>query len=150
MRGVAPDRQIKRHIAIDGPSGGGDINRDLRMNLVERRQFRHQPVHGERRQAVHHQPLPTGARFQRAFRGIQFAYHPRCGAGKILAGLRQPHGFVSAIKQRDPQLCFETANMAADRAGGEKQLIRSGAEAAETGGGFESGQVRQGVDFFIG
>ena len=150
MRGIAPDRQIKRRIAIDGPCAGGDINRDLRMNLIERRQLRHQPVHGERRQAVHHQPLPAGARFQCAFRSIQFAYHPRSGAGKILAGLRQPHGLVSAIKQCDPQLFFQAANVAADRAGGEKQLIRSGAEAAKAGGGFESGQVRQGVNFFIG
>ena len=76
-----------------------------------------------------------------AFRSIQFAYHPRS-----VRRLRQPHGLVSAIKQCDPQLFFQAANVAADRAG-EKQLIRSGAEAAKAGGGFESGQVRQGVNF---
>lgn len=76
---------------------------------------------------------------------IRLSLGTQCG--KILAGLRQPHGLVSAIKQFELQLFFQAADVATDRAGGEKQLIRSGAEAAETGGGFESGQVRQGVNF---
>lgn len=127
----------------------GWIATDLRMAGLKARQSRHQPPHGQARQHADGQRTlgtVTPGTCSRIFHGL--AQRPQSFShlhDKDLSSVGQQHALPVANEESDTaQLLFQTADVMADGAVGETQLIGGAAVVEVPGGGFKRPQALNG------
>lgn len=115
----------ERHVFI----GAGEIELQIAVGLLKRRQSRQQPHEPETRARMHAQDVDVGAA-RRAFgRAAQVRERARHVGQIAFAGRRQHEPAARALKQRPADQRFEIAQLMADGRRGQPEFLRRAVHA---------------------